>query len=82
MTTTVVDAPVGTPWITVTEAAARARCGSKAIYREVTAGRLRATRLGGRRELRFRAEWVDEWLLRAASPEPPAKRGGLDQVGS
>ena len=51
------------PWLTVREAAARARCGAKLIYREVTAKRLQAARVGGRRELRFRAEWIDDWLL-------------------
>ena len=51
------------PWLTVKEAAARARCGTKTIYREVKAGRLRAARVGGRRELRFLAEWIDEWLI-------------------
>ncbi len=51
------------PWLTVREAAARARCGAKLIYREVRAGRLRAARVGGRRELRFLDAWVDEWLM-------------------
>ncbi|MDA1094281.1 MAG: helix-turn-helix domain-containing protein [Acidobacteria bacterium] len=50
------------PWLTVKEAARRARCGVKLIYREVTAKRLQATQLGGRRELRFRVEWIDGWL--------------------
>jgi hypothetical protein len=35
----------------------------KTIYREVKAGRLRAARIGGRRELRLLPEWVDAWLL-------------------
>jgi excisionase family DNA binding protein len=52
-----------TPWLTVSEAAGRARCGPKLIYREVQAGRLQAAKVGGRRELRIRAEWVDAWLL-------------------
>jgi excisionase family DNA binding protein len=51
-----------TPWLTVKQAAQRAQCGSKTLYREVQAGRLRAVRVGGRRSLRFRAEWVDRWL--------------------
>jgi len=51
------------PWITVGEAAKRARCGIKLIYREVCAGRLQAVRVGGRRELRLRPDWVDAWLL-------------------
>lgn len=55
-------ARVSTPWLTVTEAADRARCGVKVVYRAVSAGRLQAVRLGGRRELRLRAEWVDQWL--------------------
>jgi excisionase family DNA binding protein len=50
------------PWLTVAEAAQRARCGVKTLYREVRAGRLRAARIGGRRELRLRPEWVDAWL--------------------
>jgi hypothetical protein len=40
------------------------------IYREVRAKRLRAARIGGRRELRFKAEWIDEWLIRSAEPQP------------
>jgi excisionase family DNA binding protein len=51
------------PWLTVNEAADRARCGPRLIYRAVAAGRLRAVRLGGRRELRVLAEWLDAWLL-------------------
>jgi excisionase family DNA binding protein len=50
------------PWLTVDEAAARAQCGKRMLYREVQAKRLRAVRVGGRRTLRFRAEWVDAWL--------------------
>ena len=57
------------PWLAVSEAAVRARCGVKTIYREVRAGRLRAARIGGRRELRVKPEWVDEWLIRAAGPQ-------------
>jgi excisionase family DNA binding protein len=51
------------PWLTVIEAADRARCGPKLIYREVRAKRLKAARVGGRRELRLLSEWVDAWLL-------------------
>ncbi len=55
------------PWLTVKEAADRAGCGSKLIYREVRAGRLRAARVGGRRELRFLDQWIDEWLVRCST---------------
>ncbi|HWW88343.1 MAG TPA: helix-turn-helix domain-containing protein [Vicinamibacterales bacterium] len=58
------------PWLTVEEAAQRARCGVKTIYREVHAKRLRAARVGGRRELRLLPEWIDEWLLETITPRP------------
>src|SRR5262245_44360734 len=54
--------PALSPWLTVAEAADRARCGVKTIYREVRAGRLKAARVGGRRELRLLPEWIDIWL--------------------
>ena len=62
--------PIDSPWLTVKEAADRARCGPKLIYREVKARRLKAARLGGRRELRFLAEWIDEWLTTSCTIEP------------
>jgi excisionase family DNA binding protein len=34
------------PWLTVSEAAKHARCGDKLIYKEVRAGRLKASRMG------------------------------------
>jgi hypothetical protein len=53
------------PWLTAREAAARARVGVKTIYRAARArnGALQAAVVGGRRELRFLASWVDEWLI-------------------
>ena len=57
------------PWLTVSEAADRARCGVKLIYREVRARRLRAARVGGRRELRLRTEWIDTWLDAYTTPQ-------------
>jgi excisionase family DNA binding protein len=55
-------------WLVTSEAAARARVGPKTIFREVRAGRLKAARVGGRRELRFRASWVDAWLEARSTP--------------
>ncbi len=76
-----------TVWLTVAEAAQRARCGTKLIYREVNAGRLQAVRVGGRREIRLRAAWLDDWLLAGlvgqqppttipAEPHDAAAKGG------
>jgi excisionase family DNA binding protein len=68
----------GSPWITVHEAARRARCGVKLIYREFRAGRLKGVRVGGRRELRLRSEWIDAWLLgREPNDRAQAARVGL-----
>ena len=50
-------------WLKIREAADRARCGPKTIYRAVRGGQLRAARIGGRRELRFLSEWIDLWLI-------------------
>jgi excisionase family DNA binding protein len=63
----VTNCPASSPWLTVSEAAERARCGVKTIYREVRAGRLKAARIGGRRELRILPEWIDDWLLQSAT---------------
>lgn len=49
-------------WLTVREAALRARCSEGTIRREVSAERLRVVKVGGRKSLRFRAEWIDAWL--------------------
>lgn len=56
-------------WLSVEQAAARAQVGKRTIYNEVAAGRLRAARVGGRRKLRFRAEWIDQWLEASAPQE-------------
>lgn len=55
-------------WLTVTQAAVRAKVKEPLIYEQVRLKRLRAARIGGRRNLRFRAAWVDEWLERDARP--------------
>jgi len=56
------------PWLTAKEAAARLRISTKTLYDEVGAGRLRAARIGGRRNLRFLAEWCDAYLEESSRP--------------
>jgi excisionase family DNA binding protein len=56
------------PWLTVREATHIAKCGPKTLRREIAAGRLRAARIGGRRDIRIHRDWIDEWLLRCAEP--------------
>ena len=53
-----------TPWLTSKEAAARAQCGIKVIYRAVHAGRLKAVKVG--LGLRIHVAWLDAWLDTAA----------------
>ena len=55
------------PWLRVSEAAAYAKVGPKLLYREIRAGRLRAAVVGGRRDLRLRREFVDEWLMQQSA---------------
>lgn len=57
---------MSSPYLNAREAAARARCGVKLIYRAVADGQLRAARIGGRRLLVFREEWIDEFIERSA----------------
>jgi excisionase family DNA binding protein len=56
------------PWLDIRQAAQHANCGRKSIYNAVASGKLRAARLGGRRELRFLVEWVDAWLIETSKP--------------
>jgi len=60
---------MATEWLKVDDAAEHAKCGTRSIYLAVKQGKLRAARLGGRRELRFLAEWIDGWLLASSTPE-------------
>ena len=57
-----------TPWLTTDEAAARLRISTKTLYRLVAEGKLRAARIGGRRSLRFLAEWLDAYAESTAEP--------------
>jgi excisionase family DNA binding protein len=63
-----IESASSSPWLTAEEARQYIKSGVKIVYREVAAGRLRAARIGGRRDLRFRKEWLDEWLERTAAP--------------
>jgi excisionase family DNA binding protein len=58
----------GSPWLTIEEARRIAKCGPKLLYREIKAGRLRAARLGGRRDIRVHVDWISDWLERSAQP--------------
>ena len=69
-------------WLTAHEAADRARCGPKTIYRAVRSRQLRAARIGGRRELRFLAGWIDQRLLGEQAGEPGSPLTADRQIDS
>ena len=54
--------PTQETWLTRREAAAYVQVSEATIGREVRSGRLRHARVGGRRSLRFRRDWIDDWL--------------------
>lgn len=58
-------------WWTRRDAAAYARVSEATIGREARNGRLRHARVGGRRALRFRRPWIDDWLTAAQPAEEP-----------
>lgn len=66
--------PVSSPWLTTAEAANYLRTSQKTVWRLVRDGHLRHAKIGGRRDLRFRADWLDEHLL--ATSEPVEVRRG------
>lgn len=53
-------------WLNVAEAAEYARVSRDTIYTAVERGELRHSRLAGRRAIRIRPEWIDEWFERHA----------------
>jgi excisionase family DNA binding protein len=61
-------------WLTRRDAAAYARLSEATIGREARRGRLRCARVGGRRALRFRRDWIDAWLA--------ADSVGLESMGT
>jgi excisionase family DNA binding protein len=60
---------LSTPWLTVEEMAAYAKVSKKAIYAAVASGKLRAARVGGRRDIRGKACWIDAFLEASSAPQ-------------
>jgi excisionase family DNA binding protein len=51
-------------WLNVADAAEHAGVCRDTIYTAVERGELRHVRIGGRRSIRVKPAWVDEWLER------------------
>src|SRR5262245_51097789 len=70
-------------WLTVKEACARAKCGPKMIYRAISTGQLRASRLGVRNDYRILEPWLDAWMISRSAPtvvNPDAPGAEYDPV--
>jgi excisionase family DNA binding protein len=53
-------------WFTVSESAEYAGVSRDTIYTACERRELRHARIGGRRSIRLKAEWIDAWLERHA----------------
>lgn len=51
-------------WMNVTDAAEYAGVCKDTIYTAAERGELRHVRIGGRRAIRVKREWIDEWFER------------------
>ena len=59
--------PIGTGWRTADEAAQYAHLSPWSIRQAIAIGKLRSVRVAGRRSIRLKLEWVDEWLQGTAN---------------
>ena len=53
-------------WLTVAEGAESSGVSRDTIYTACERGELRHARIGGRRAIRMKPAWIDEWLERHA----------------
>jgi excisionase family DNA binding protein len=52
------------PWMNVAEAAEYAGVSRDTVYTAVERKQIKHIRIGGRRTIRLKAEWMDEWFTR------------------
>ena len=63
------------PWLTIANAAAYAKVSTDVLYSAAERNELRHVRIGGRRSIRLRVDWLDAWLeqhARGATAQPSA----------
>jgi excisionase family DNA binding protein len=61
------------PWMTAEQAAKYLQTGVKVVYRAAARGDLRVVRIGGRRDIRTKVEWLDLFVELSASPQVSAQ---------
>jgi len=59
---------LGSLWRNLREGSAYAHQGPRKLRKAVEAGHLRAARIGGRKELFFKTEWLDGWIENQTVP--------------
>ena len=59
-------------WLKVQDAASYAAVSPDTIYTACERGELRHAKIGGRRSIRIKSQWIDEWLEQHASVPTPA----------
>jgi excisionase family DNA binding protein len=64
------------PWLTVAEAAQYAGVSRDTIYTACERREIRHARVGGRRAIRLKPEWIDAWLERHALDAQDARMVG------
>jgi excisionase family DNA binding protein len=67
---------MATQWMTIATAAKYVSASSDLLYQACLRGELQHARLSGRRSIRLKVEWVDQWIEQYASriQEPEALR--------
>lgn len=55
-------------WLTTTEVAQQVKVNVKVIYRAIKRGKLRAAKIDGRGDYRFKPQWVEDWVESCATP--------------
>ena len=67
-------------WLTVAEGAEYAGVSRDTIYTACERGELSHARIGGRRSIRLKPQWIDAWLerhTRSAQARHPAEQGSM-----
>ena len=62
------DLTLDDPWLDLEMGADRALVSPSTLRREMKGGRLRFARVGGRKHIRIRASWIDDWLIASTTP--------------
>ena len=70
-------------WLTVAEGAAYAGVSRDTIYTACERREIRHVRVGGRRAIRLKAEWIDAWLEQhVRGAETGSRRASCSEVRS